>query len=531
MDLRTAIMLPISLLALATTTHAAEISVSPGASIQAAINEAIPGDIIVIAAGTYEEDLSTESDGTSTSPITLRGEGEVVITAPGEVLAVDHGYWIVEDIIFDGQYGSADTLDIDDDATDLALRRVEVRRSGRDCIDMGAPDGVSIMDSQIHHCLHYDSDDEERVDAHGITGGAVTNLVIEGTDIHTFSGDAVQIDPGRTAPGWTNIVIRDCRFWLAPLEEDTNGFLAGQVPGENAIDTKTMTDGTRAVLTIEDSSFWGFRDGIDFSNQAALLFKENVDVTVRRTRIFDSEIGVRVRGPTDTRPLGAHVRVESSLLYGLEVGIRYEDDIEQLDLYHLTFGEGIDAHLVGASAEAAMLDIRNSLFFGSELPTEATAHTSNATAEYSDFEDAVHHDYHLSPDSDAIDAGEPIDGVDADLDQDVRVEGDAPDLGAFESGHVADTGDTEDTGSTPDTGETDDPDDPDDPDGDGPDDSAPSDDTGLDTDDLPYGIGAADVVGEKGGCGCSSKTFHLRGLSMTLLLAANVLFRRRRQIL
>ena len=521
-------MLPISLLALAATTHAAEISVSPGDSIQTAINEAVPGDIIVIAAGTYEEDLSTESEGTSTSPITLRGDGEVVITALGEVLAVDHGYWIVEDIIFDGQYGSADTLDIDDDASDLALRRVEVRRSGRDCIDMGAPDGVSIVDSEIHHCLHYDADDEERVDAHGITGGAVTNLVIEGTDIHTFSGDAVQVDPGRTAPGWTNIVIRDCRFWLAPLEEDTNGFLAGQVPGENAVDTKTMTDGTRAVLTIEDSSFWGFRDGIDFSNQAALLFKENVDVTVRRTRIFDSEIGLRVRGPTDARPLGAQVRVESSLLYNLEAGIRYEDDVEQLDLYHLTFGEGIDTHLVSASAEAAMLDIRNSLFFGSDLPIEATAHTSNATAEYADFENAVHHDYHLSPDSDAIDAGEPIDGVETDLDQDVRVEGAAPDLGAFESGHRVDTGDAEDTGGTPDTGDTEDPDDDD-----GYEDSEPSDDTGQATVGhvgRTGGDGAADLVFEKGGCGCSSKTVHLQGFWVILLLATNVLFRRRQQI-
>jgi len=501
---------------------AADLTVNPGESIQATMNEAVPGDVIVIMAGIYDEDLSTESDGTEASPITMRAEGEVIITAPGEVLAIDHAYWVFEDLIFDGQYGSADTLDIDDDANHLRLVRVEVRHSGRDCIDMGAPTGVSIIDSEIHHCLHYDADDDERVDAHGITGGAVQDLSILGTDIHTFSGDAVQFDPGREAPGWDNIVIRDCRFWLAPLTENENGFEIGQVTGENAIDTKTVPDGSRATLLIEDSSFWGFKDGIDFSNQAALLLKENVEVTISRVRIFDSEIGIRVRGPTDTRPLGARVRVQSSLLYNLDIGIRYEDDIEDLELYHLTFGTGVETFFDAAGAETDAPDVRNTIFLGAELPIEAGDDAANLTASVDDFIDSDSHDYHLAPDSPAIDAGQTLAGVETDLDNQPRIEGSSPDIGAFEYGHDVDTGDIGDTGEWPDTGDNDTP-----PDGDDTDTPAQDQDTGLDTEVAPTGIGAAGVVGELGGCGCASNSQRSSLGLVGLVLAAGLTRRRR----
>ena len=50
-------------LSLVLSAHSAELHVEAGESIQAVLNEAEPGDRIVIAAGTYDEDLSTESSG------------------------------------------------------------------------------------------------------------------------------------------------------------------------------------------------------------------------------------------------------------------------------------------------------------------------------------------------------------------------------------------------------------------------------------------------------------------------------------
>lgn len=58
--------------------------VSPGESIQAAVDAADPGDVVVVEAGTYEETVRIEKD------LTLRGEGKPTIKAPpGPVPFVD----------------------------------------------------------------------------------------------------------------------------------------------------------------------------------------------------------------------------------------------------------------------------------------------------------------------------------------------------------------------------------------------------------------------------------------------------------
>ena len=515
------------LLSLVLSTHAAEIHVAAGASIQAVLNEAAPGDRIVIAAGTYEEDLSTETSGTADTPITVAASevGAVVITSPGEVLQVDHAHWTFEGLIFDGQYGTADTLDINDDAHHLTLSEVVVRRSGRDCVDIGSPTGVQIVQSTIHHCLHYDVGDESRQDAHGVVAGAVQDLQIIDTDIHTFSGDGLQLDPDREEPGWDEVRVSGSRIWLEPLAEDTNGFFAGQVPGENAVDTKTMAGGERANFTIEDTEVWGFRDGVDFSNQAALLFKENVNAVVRRTHIHGSEIGLRVRGPSDTRPEGAHVQIVSSVIEDVDVAVRYEDDITKLQLWHITFGANVGQLFRAIEADLTDPSVLNSLFVADALPAEATDSETNALAESEDFIDLESGDYHLSDESSAIDRGTPITGVTRDMDGHARVQGAAPDLGAYEWGQLDDTGSYDtDTGAY-DTGTSED-DEQDDIDPD----SGETDDTGTAAAEPPGGgIGAADAVGEKGGCGCAAQPVPAPWAALMLMLGA-VWTRRRRSL-
>jgi len=491
--------------AFATVTH-----ISVGDSIQAVFNDATPGDIIVIAEGTYNEDLSTESGGSVDAPILVRAaeDATVIITAPGEVLQIDNPYWTFEDIIFDGQFGSSDTIDINDGGDHARLTRVEVRRSGRDCIDLGAPSGVTIEDSKIHQCLWFDEDEDERKDAHGVTGGAVTNLTIKNTIIHTFSGDGIQFDPGRWGPGWNNIRISGCQLWLEPLTVDLNGFLAGQVPGENAIDTKTFADGERASLVVEDTEVWGFRDGIDFSTQAAFLIKENVDAVFRRVVVHDSEIAFRLRGPTDIRPQGAWVSVENSLIYDVEVGVRYENNLEQLSMVFTTFGMGIENPLLEVDSYDTVPDIQNSLFVEMELPSFAAESNGNIEAAADDLEDPDARDHHLTEGSSAIDAGILIEDISEDLDGGERVIGAAPDAGAYEFGQPEE----EDTGfdDLDDTGDS------------------SEDDTGADLQDGPpedelpeeMGIGAAESVGELGGCGCSGSPNSPKVWPWILVLAA-----------
>src|SRR5215216_5703373 len=190
-------------------------SAAPFGKIQDGLSKALPGDTVTVAAGTYAEQLLTVRNGSSSAPIRVRAagaRGSVVVTRPGRVLSVGHTYFTVEGLVLDGQYGADDTVRISSAGSYLTLLNIEVRRSSRDLIDMGAPQGVLIEGSLIHHALNAAGG---RTDAHGIVAGAVRDLMVRNTEIHTFSGDGLQVDPGRAAPGWDRVTIEGCRIWLA----------------------------------------------------------------------------------------------------------------------------------------------------------------------------------------------------------------------------------------------------------------------------------------------------------------------------
>src|SRR5688572_18454458 len=141
--------LALALLALAKSAQAEEWFVAPGGSgsgssaspfgsVQQALDAAQPGDVVTLRAGTYAETLATRRGGDAGSSITLRREpaaGEVVITAAGRVVRVDHAFIVLEDLVLDGQYGDGDVVDANDGADGLTLRRMEIRRTSRDCVD------------------------------------------------------------------------------------------------------------------------------------------------------------------------------------------------------------------------------------------------------------------------------------------------------------------------------------------------------------------------------------------------------------
>jgi aconitate hydratase len=171
------------------------------------------------------------------------------VTASGRVLTVNHAFFRVDGLIFDGQYGFDDTVRVSGSGHAFQLLNAEVRRSTYDLIDIGAANGILIDHCLIHHALNAAGG---RTDAHGIFAGALQDLTIRDTEIHTFSGDGVQVDPGRSAPGWNRVTIERAHIWLAPLPAPENGFPAGAVPGENAVDTKASASYPRATIVIDD---------------------------------------------------------------------------------------------------------------------------------------------------------------------------------------------------------------------------------------------------------------------------------------
>ena len=382
---------------------------SPFGRVTDALAVAVAGDEVVLRPGTYAEAVRTVRGGTIDQRIVIKAEqpGTAVLTTRANtVLRVSHAFVTVQGLVVDGQYGAFDAVIVDSTAGDLLLQNTEVRRTSKDCIDIRAPGGVVIEGALVHHCLNAAGG---QTDAHGIVAGAVRDLTIRDTRIHTFSGDAVQVDPGRAAPGWDRVTIERCQFWTEPLAAPENGFAAGTVPGENAIDTKALGTAGRATLIVRDTEAWGFRRGL-ITNMAAFNIKENVNATFDRVTVSMSEIGFRLRGPGPNG--GAWVRIQNAVVYDVTTGIRYEDDVERVAVWNTTFGRDVVRAFRAASSSAAGVDVKNVLFMGPPSSELAGASNMAGTAGY--FVDATQHDYRLRATSPAIDAGIALTAVTTD---------------------------------------------------------------------------------------------------------------------
>jgi hypothetical protein len=411
---------------------------APFGRIQQGIQAAHPGDTVLVAPGTYVESLTTVRAGSPGLPITVAasgGRGTVLVTRAAQVLQVSHADVVIDGLVLDAQYAATDAVRVGSGGDRLIVRDAEVRRSGRDCVDMDAPDDVLFEHSVIHRCLWWGS--TGRQDAHGIVAGSVRRLTIRDVEIHTFSGDALQLDPGRSLPGWDDVLIEDSRFWLGPLALPENGFAAGAVPGENGVDTKTTIDAPRASIVIRNTTAFGFRNGL-ISNMAAFNIKEQVDATLDGVTVSASQIAFRLRGPGPNG--GAWVHLRNGVVHDVAIGIRYEDGIEQADVSHTTFGAGVGRVFQAANSGWAGVDVRNTLVLASALPTEAPASGRNLAVSSQSFADASRQDYRLAAAAAAIDAGLVIAGVATDRDGAPRVQGRAPDLGAYERAAVDPSG-------------------------------------------------------------------------------------------
>jgi hypothetical protein len=401
---------------------------APFGRIQDGVNAAQPGDTVIVRPGTYRESIRTVRGGTAAAPIVIQAEGRrgsALVTTPGRVLRVDHAYVRVQGLVFDGQYGNADTVVVGNDAHYLTLRDMEIRRSSRDLVDVGSPRGVVIESSLLHHALNAAGG---RTDAHGIAAGAVRQMTIRDTEIHTFSGDGIQVDPGRSAPGWTDVTVERCRIWLEPLRTAENGFDAGTVPGENAIDTKANAALPRATLLVRDVTAWGFRGGL-IANMAAFNLKEHLDATLDRVTVHSSQIAFRLRGD-GPRDGGALVTITNAVVYDTGTAFRYEEDIRMLRVWNSTVGANVSSAFQAAESRDRGLDVKNLLVLGGR-PPEASDPSNRAVGPRA-FVDAARHDYTLAPGSPAVDAGIPLPGVTTDRTGAPRPQGKAYDVGAYE---------------------------------------------------------------------------------------------------
>ncbi len=222
-------------------------------------------------------------------------------------------------------------------ADDVTLRNCEIFNGTGNGVGVFGT-RVVIENCRIHHLLN--GTFEAQSDAHGITGrwGDVT---IRNCDISHISGDCVQFDPDRKSRG--SLTIEHCHLWAGPLEADAPGFKAGQSPGENAFDSKTMPDGERNKLIIRLCHMHGWSQPSQIQNRAALNLKEHVEALVSHCVFDDNENAIRARGPGGRGD--ARVTVEDCAIYHSEVGVRAEDLIANLKLIRTAWGDGAKSRI------------------------------------------------------------------------------------------------------------------------------------------------------------------------------------------
>lgn len=409
---------------------------SPFNSFSEALAVAQPGDVINVLPGKYNEKIQISNGGTADKRLTIRGadpKNRPVITALETELSIDDSFVTVEDLILDGQFESSDVVKISSGGDNAIIRNCEIKNGRKDGIDMNEADDVLIENCEIHHMLG--GTFSNQVDAHGIVATGEKNLTIRGCNIYYVTGDCFQTDPNRDYPLWDNVLIEDCTLWTGPLPADAADWEAGEIPGENAIDTKINEEAVntsyRAKITIRNVTAYGFVPGY-INNRAAFNIKEKVDCEMINVMVYNNEIAFRLRGPNGRG--GAHITLINCIAFDNIKTFRTEEDLEVLKIYNSTFDKDSDDDYFQNSSggyDENGLDVRNCLFTG-EMPDEGATHASNLLAGNSFFVDLNNRDFHLSSNSPAINTGDDISMVTIDYEGNPRYSG-SYDVGAYES--------------------------------------------------------------------------------------------------
>jgi hypothetical protein len=421
---------------------------NPFNKISAALALAQGGDVVWVKPGSYSESIQTVKNAIAGQRIIIQAReanNRPVFRSSGTVLEIGHSHVTVDGLVIDGQFGNGDVVKITGGGNNAIIRNCEIKNGVKDGVDLGAADDVLIENCQIHHLLGGSLNNQ--VDAHGIVAAGQKNLTIRGCEIYYVSGDCFQTDPNRGNPLWDNVLIENSRLWTGPLPQEAAGWRAGEIPGENAVDTKINPEAAgsdyRARITIRNVEAFGFTPGF-ISNRAAFNIKEKVECRLIAVKVHDNEIAFRLRGPGDSG--GAHVTVINAIVYNNEKTFRSEDGLEQLRIYNCTFDkrpEAVYFQNVSGGFDANGFDLKNSLFFG-DLPGEALQ-ASNLAADDTFFLNRSGNDYRLSSNSPAIDAGADIAEVTDDFDGAPRPAG-RYDVGAYEYNSASGVGETPATG-------------------------------------------------------------------------------------
>lgn len=389
-----------------------------------------PGDTVLFQNGSqWADDLKIKSAGTEAQPLKFAGYGDGAAPVLRQIV-VQGDHVVVQNLTIDHQKMDDDAVTVK--AKHVTLRHLEIRNGSGDGIGARDADGLLVDDCHIHHFLSGSL--TEQKDAHGIEAVAVQGLTIKNTEVHHVSGDSFQADPSRSPNVSREILIENSHFWTGPLHEDFNAWQAGEVPGENAIDTKVALEGwqdlPRFTLKVRNLVAHGWvEDGLH-ERRAVFHLKEKINAVFDGVTVYDAQIAFRITGAYGN----ANVTLKNGLIYQVVHAIRAEENLKDLKVYNTTFGHGIDRPLyvaVGGDGNLGSWEFRNNAFVEKNPPAEV-AHPSNKMAAATDFVNSGAQDYQLKAGSMLIDAGIPLADVSSDRKGNPRPQAAGFDVGAYE---------------------------------------------------------------------------------------------------
>ncbi len=379
-------------------------------TIQAAVNAAVPGQIIEVQSGTYNESITIKSNGTSSNWITLRPQAGSTVWIDGSNLGNvsninlgSHSYWNISG--FKMRYaaqssplnadGAADGVTVGQGANNIILQGLTIQAPNADGIDLrGANYSVKILNNEIFDMRK--ASPSYTGDGHGIhvlqqaNVTATHDILVKGNFVHDAHGKACYALSDFTAlgaPAPTNVV-----FEYNKAQDCTNGI---KVNADGIFRYNLLVDTGKYTSGVEkpDSAFQAFTHDAANNVRKAEIYN-NTSVGFNNSYNFD----MTYNGSTPTQTIKVF---KNNIAYNpRNYFVRVSNTVISSDGNNLFYKSGGGGSYIGY--------------------TPANGSIVNTDPQFNS-------DFSLKSTSPAIDKGAVIDAS-------LPYAGNAPDIGAFESG-------------------------------------------------------------------------------------------------
>ena len=370
----------------------------------------------------YNEALSIISGGAFDKPKTIKAfPGEKVNIDLSTTLIINSHWLVFEDLIFDWHNSANDAIHIG--GSDISFKNVEFSQSqGDGVVFLAGAENNTLTESRVHNF------GLDCVEIRSIT----KNITISNSEIFDCTNDAVEIQAA---------VAQDLSRMPSDIIINGNTFSAGATGGFRGINVL----GTIST-TISNNIFDQFlTDAIEITD-----LSQNVSVT--SNKISSSVDAIEIKSINGYTP--RNIDVFNNIIYGI-IGpyALYFNGVDSLRVVHntivnitsspfkvgttgITSGQirnnlisNSGANQIEKQAQKAVVS-NNGWFNGASESGLGGSH--NFQGDDPKFTDSVNDNFHLLPDSPAVDAGIELNYIVSDFAGNSRLVGPAPDLGAYE---------------------------------------------------------------------------------------------------